>query len=204
MTITDNLLTPGAEHGRPGTKLDAVKGVVIHYNGVPGGTLDGIRNYFERGAEGNRTSAHYGVGLDGAIQRWVPESERAMHCGAGNGLCIGIENLHPAADGKFTDATYAACAALTADIMKRHGLTKREQILRHYDVTGKMCPLYYVNHADEWTQFQDTVLSAPDTWAATAWDWAKSKGITDGTRPRDAITRQETMQLFYNFAAKFL
>ena len=32
---------------------------------------------------------------------------------------------------------------------------------------------------------------APDTWAAAAWEKAKSTGVLDGTRPRDPLTRQE-------------
>lgn len=33
--------------------------------------------------------------------------------------------------------------------------------------------------------------NAPDAWAKEAWDKAVAKGVLDGTRPRDAITRQE-------------
>lgn len=31
----------------------------------------------------------------------------------------------------------------------------------------------------------------PDDWAREAWDWAKARGLLDGTRPRDGVTRQE-------------
>lgn len=31
----------------------------------------------------------------------------------------------------------------------------------------------------------------PDEWAKADWEWAKDKGLLDGTRPRDPITRQE-------------
>ena len=30
-----------------------------------------------------------------------------------------------------------------------------------------------------------------DDWAAQAWDRAKKAGVLDGTRPREAVTRQE-------------
>ena len=33
--------------------------------------------------------------------------------------------------------------------------------------------------------------NTPDTWAAAAWEKAKSLGVLDGTRPRDPLTRQE-------------
>ena len=30
-------------------------------------------------------------------------------------------------------------------------------ILRHYDVTEKLCPLYYVEHPDAWQQLKDDI-----------------------------------------------
>ena len=35
----------------------------------------------------------------------------------------------------------------------------REHIIRHYDVTGKECPLYYVEHEDKWEEFRDDVMN---------------------------------------------
>lgn len=29
-----------------------------------------------------------------------------------------------------------------------------EDVIRHYDVTGKNCPKYYVEHQDAWEQFK--------------------------------------------------
>ena len=30
----------------------------------------------------------------------------------------------------------------------------RDQVIRHYDVTGKECPLYYVRNPEAWEQFK--------------------------------------------------
>ena len=30
-------------------------------------------------------------------------------------------------------------------------------IIRHYDVTGKLCPLYYVENEDAWDKLKDDV-----------------------------------------------
>ena len=38
----------------------------------------------------------------------------------------------------------------------KYDLTK-EQVIRHYDVTGKLCPLYFVKHEDEWNQLKDKI-----------------------------------------------
>ena len=40
--------------------------------------------------------------------------------------------------------------------MKTYDL-QREQILRHYEVTGKECPKYYVEHPDEWERVLDGI-----------------------------------------------
>ena len=31
----------------------------------------------------------------------------------------------------------------------------------------------------------------PDGWALESWEWCGANGLIDGTRPRDALTRQE-------------
>ena len=31
----------------------------------------------------------------------------------------------------------------------------------------------------------------PSAWAAESWVWAKDNGLMDGTRPKDAVTREE-------------
>ena len=33
----------------------------------------------------------------------------------------------------------------------------RDQVIRHYDITGKLCPLYFVEHKDAWNQFLQDV-----------------------------------------------
>ena len=42
--------------------------------------------------------------------------------------------------------------------------------------------------------------NTPDTWAANAWEWAKNNGLTDGSRPKDEITRQEMILILKRFA----
>ena len=33
-------------------------------------------------------------------------------------------------------------------------------VIRHYDVTGKACPKYFVDHEDAWKQFRKDVKKA--------------------------------------------
>jgi len=166
MIIEDRLLTMGVSHGRSGKSM-VPKGVVIHYVGNPGSSALANRNYFENGSGGAGVSAHYIIGLNGEILRCVPDNECAAHAGASYGAAwnemaktnnskfIGIECCHPAADGKFNSYTIESLAELVADLCKRHSLDPAKDVYRHYDVSGKMCPLFYVNKPDEWTSLKN-------------------------------------------------
>ena len=57
---------------------------------------------------------------------------------------------------KFTKETYQSLVELVGWLCQRFGLTS-EQVIRHYDVTGKNCPKYFVEHEDEWEQFKKDV-----------------------------------------------
>ena len=54
--------------------------------------------------------------------------------------------------GAFTQPTYDSLVQLTAYLLGKFDLTT-DNVIRHYDVTGKKCPLYYVEHEDAWEQF---------------------------------------------------
>jgi len=223
--ITDALLTLGASHGRTGQRLNPI-GVVIHYVGNPGSSAMGNRNYFESGSGGNGVSAHYIVGLNSEILRCIPENERAMHAGlsygsqwveqakVNNATLLGIEVCHPDSTGKFSTVTYNALIALTADICGRHGFNPDKAVFRHYDVSGKKCPLYYCNNPSAWEQMRKDIKNAlsqvnpppapgpetnpePSDWARKSWEWAIANGVTDGTRPRDRATREECISMIY-------
>ncbi len=77
-----------------------------------------------------------------------------------NNDTVSIECCHPLSDGKFTDATYKSLVALVADICKRHDLNPLKDVIRHYDVTGKACPLYHVNNPGAWAGFKADVQAA--------------------------------------------
>lgn len=143
MKITDALLTPN-EYSRPQIPLKSVKKVVLHYVGNPKSSAMANRNYFENQKGGGRyVSSHYIVGLEGEILRCVPENEVAYCSNQANSYSISIECCHPDATGKFTDATTASAAELCAYLLKKYGL-KVDDLIRHYDVTGKQCPLWFV------------------------------------------------------------
>ena len=178
MKITDALLTPN-KYSRPQIPLKNVKKVVLHYVGNPKSSAEANRNYFENQKSGGRyVSSHYIVGLEGEILRCVPENEVAYCSNQANTYSISIECCHPDATGKFTDATTASAAELCAYLLKKYGLSI-DDLIRHYDVTGKQCPLWFVP-----TKYQSEAV-ADARWAGfKALVSQKMDGSTDAVEQK--------------------
>ncbi|MCB1201960.1 MAG: N-acetylmuramoyl-L-alanine amidase [Leptospiraceae bacterium] len=165
------------KYSRPGRKLTAVKGLVIHWVANPNTSAKGNRNYFEslkNAAGGERwASTQYIVGLQGEILYMIPENEMAYHVGSTwyserakrelgsypNATTLGIECCHTDWNGKMTDATWQNLVLLSADILRRHGLNE-SNLWRHYDITGKDCHRWFVKNPDEWDRFRGDVARA--------------------------------------------
>ena len=152
------------DYSRPGLAMNEVKGIVIHYTANPGSTAIQNRNYFEGLKDSHETmaSSHFIVGLDGEIVQCIPTNEISYASNDRNNDTISIECCHPDATGKFNQQTYDSLVELTAYLMGRFQLTT-DDVIRHYDVTGKKCPLYYVEHEDAWQQFLTDVNQYIDT-----------------------------------------
>lgn len=154
-------------YSRPGTALEKVNGIVIHYTANAGATAIANRNYFEnlKDTHTTKASSHFVVGLEGEIVQCIPTAEIAYASNDRNSDTISIECCYKNEDGSFEQATYDSVIKLTAWLCAKFGLTS-ENVIRHYDVTGKLCPLYYVEHEDAWTQFKkdvDTYLQVYET-----------------------------------------
>lgn len=142
------------EYSRPGLALNKVKGVVIHYTANPGTSARNNRDYFEglKDSHITKASSHFIVGLKGEIVQCIPCSEISYASNSRNQDTISIECCIPDDTGKFNEATYQAVVHLTAWLAERYQLSI-EDIIRHYDVTGKNCPKYYVENPKAWEQF---------------------------------------------------
>lgn len=139
---------------RSGRKLEAVRGIVVHYVGNPGTSAQANRNYFANPS--TVVCSHFVIGLEGEVIQCVPLDERSAASNDRNRDTISIEVCHPDESGKFNDATYASLVKLTAWLCSEFDLSASD-VIRHHDVTGKMCPLYYVEHEDAWEAFRDDV-----------------------------------------------
>ena len=161
--VTVDLLTPN-QYSRPQIPLKKVNGIVIHYVANPCSTALENRNYFEglknqTGSKTTSVSSHFVIGLEGEVVQCVPLNEVAYASNNRNNDTISIECCHPDETGKFYDSTYKTLVNLCAYLCVEFDL-KPKDVIRHYDVTGKICPKYFVDYPEEWDAFHKDLKKA--------------------------------------------
>lgn len=146
------------EYSRPGIVLERVDGIVIHYTANPGTSAQSNRDYFEglKDSHTTKASSHFIIGLDGEIVQCIPCSEWAYASNERNRDTLAIECCISDESGAFTQKTYDSLVELVSWLCFRYRLTEKN-LLRHYDVTGKNCPKYFVEQPDEWETFREDV-----------------------------------------------
>lgn len=161
------------KYSRPGKSCD-VKAIAIHWTADPGATAKNIRDYFDNlgkqhdGQKGNRSaSAHYAIDRHGIIQM-IPDNEMAYHVGAHkytemakanympypNMFILGIEMCHDEEDGIFHIDTINHTIDLCANLCNKYDLNPIYDIVRHFDITGKICPKFYVENEKEFDKLK--------------------------------------------------
>lgn len=166
MTITQMPCNPGNYTAK---RSSAIRYLVVHYTGAPGTARNNGAYFASRGDIG--ASAHYFVDAQDIVQS-VPDSGRAWHCGAAsyrhpecrNDNSLGVELCcYPNGDGTwyFEPETVANAVQLIRTLMAKYGIDA-DRVVRHYDVTGKVCPEPYVRDASAWAEFKAR-LTAPET-----------------------------------------
>ena len=154
--VTPDLI-PMVGTARSGRALEDFNGIVIHYVGNPATSATANRNYFAK--VGTTVVSHFVVGLEGEVIQCLPLWERSVASNNRNSDTISIEVCHPDDSGQFNEATYAAVVRLTAWLCQVGDLST-EQVIRHYDITGKECPRYLVRNEAAWEQFLTDVDNA--------------------------------------------
>jgi N-acetylmuramoyl-L-alanine amidase len=155
--VVENLIRKNP-YSRPGDPLEQVNGIVVHYIGNAGTTAENNRNYFDsladqkEGEDARSASSHFIIDLDGTVILCVPLNEIAYASNSRNADTISIECCHEDETGKFNDATYMSLVKLVKWLEEEYDL-KPENVIRHYDVTGKECPRYFVQNEEAWNQF---------------------------------------------------
>lgn len=139
------------------------KYIVVHYtaNGGSTATAKSNANYFS--STDREASAHYVVDEGDTVYCCVPPSNAAYAVGdSGKGRLKGIVTnynsisiemvSHSNAQGYYIpEKTIENTAELIKQLMSRYGIPINN-IVRHYDVTGKLCPKPYIDNA-KWEQF---------------------------------------------------
>lgn len=142
---------------RRGELLEGISNIVIHYVGNPGTTAMQNRNWYANPQ--SEVSSHFLVGLEGEVLLCVPLDERSSASNHRNGDTISIEVCHPDESGRFTEKTYEALVKLTAWLLDCCGMDA-DTVIRHYDITGKDCPRYFVQNEESWLAFREDVARA--------------------------------------------
>ena len=149
-----------------GLRAGPVKYIVIHYTAGDGDTDEANAAYFAR-ADTGKTSAHWFVDDDSATLS-VPEDRVAYHCGASyyyhpecrNSNSIGVEMSSVRRNGRycFTEATIANAQALVRELMAKYQVPP-ERVIRHYDVTHKICPAPFCGAGQAaWEEFKGGLI----------------------------------------------
>ena len=143
-----------------------IKYLVLHYTANNGDTALSNCKYFS--SANRNASAHYFVDEKG-IYRSVRDMNVAWHCGSMNGYkhkycrntnSIGIEMCSRIdSNGKFyiKEETIANAIELTKFLMEKYDIPV-DNVIRHYDVTGKMCPKPFVEDEKLWLDFKERLV----------------------------------------------
>lgn len=132
------------------------KFIVIHYTANPAASAYNHYLYINRDYTG--ASAHYFIDEKEIIQilednwwGWHVGANSYKHKECRNSNSIGIE-MCIQKDWTLSEIVVEKTVQLTKMLMKKHNIPA-ENVLRHYDVTGKNCPAPFVQNPERWQNF---------------------------------------------------
>ncbi len=199
-------------------RKQSVEYIVVHYTANNGDTAQGNGNYF---AQANRNaSAHYFVDENTIVQS-VLDNDTAWHCGAKsyrhekcrNDNSIGVEMCSEKdSNGQYyiNEQTQNTAIVLVKTLMEKYNIPL-ENVLRHYDVTGKMCPEPFVRNQVQWLDFKQKLTEQKEVQEEMVYnyidenmpDWAKptvqkliAKGALKGDEKGQLMLTGTMLRLF--------
>ena len=147
MTISQRPADPGNYGAARDTSV--IRYIVLHYTGNDGDSDEANASYFANNTV--KTSAHYFVD-DDSVTRSVPDSRIAWHVGAKkyyhpearNANSIGVELCDNRRDGTVypSQRTIDRALELVRGLMAKYSIPA-ERVIRHWDVSHKLCPAYW-------------------------------------------------------------
>lgn len=241
--LKEQLAAPGNYGGS--RAASQIRYLVIHYTGNDGDSAAGNAAYFQNNTV--KTSAHYFVD-DTTVWRSVPDLRTAWAVGGkkyasapqtGGGTMYGIvtnsnsisiELCDTLRDGTYqaSAATLENAAALCRELMAAYQIPATN-VYRHFDVTGKLCPSYFVDETS-WAGFKNQLetpmtqeqfdvmmenwlarraQAAPADASQDARAWAEKNGLlsgfADGSMQYKAYcTREQLAILLHRFWKTFI
>ena len=148
-------------HNRPKTRRSRTTAIAVHWVANPNSTAMANRNYFN--TTSRAVSSNYIIGLQGEILCCIPDEETSWCTNEANSYTVSVECCHPDWTGCFTGKTYTSLVELTARLCRKYHLDPQNGgVIRHYDVTRKICPKWFVpasrggsdtNDERHWKQF---------------------------------------------------
>ena len=192
--------------------------IVVHYTANNGDRAQGNGNYFSQ--PNRNASAHYFVDENEIVQS-VKDTDTAWHCGAKsykhskcrNDNSIGIEMCSKKDDkGQYyiNEQTQNTAIKLIKVLMEKYNIPI-ENVLRHYDVTGKMCPEPFVRNQIQWLDFKNKLSEEKKEGTEMIYnyidenmpDWAKptvqkliDKGALKGDEKGELLLTGTMLRLF--------
>lgn len=183
-------------------KITNKESITIHSTANPKSTAKNERNWLTNPSNNRKASYHIVVD-DKEIIEVIPLNEQAYHSGSskGNNESIGIEICESGNREKTIQNTVELVGKMLYE--RNWGVDK---LVRHFDWSGKNCPnIMSANNWADWYKFKDRVqkeldkLSKPEekvvqtisSWAKDGEKFILEHGISDGTRPKNLVTREE-------------
>lgn len=189
-----------------------IKYLVIHYTGNKGDTASANAKYYANTVV--EASAHYFVD-DAEVWQSVPDyvvawavggqkykysSGGSMHGIVTNSNSLSIEVCGTGDGTSPSPATLENAVTLARSLMAKYGIDT-DHVVRHYDVTGKLCPAWAVNES-AWAAFKAKLQ--PTSEADDAVAWITKAGIMTGKAGGDLAlnetpTRRQLAIMLYRF-----
>ena len=166
----------GNDHMTRG-RSHAIDRIVIHYTA----TLASARNnaiYFSRNERQGSSARYFVDDVTDEIYQSVAEVDTAWR--AGNWLMncrsVGIEVLSAGED--YSEVEVGKLAWLVQTLMKRYSISEGD-VIRHYDVTGKVCPAPYIA-AGCWVALRSRICRGIASSGTTAAESSGSSSAPSG------------------------
>lgn len=175
--------------------------LILHHAAAPVVSAEGIHAYHKSlGWAG--IAYHFLVRKDGSVYAGRPIGAQGGHTTGMNHCSIGICFEGNCETEYMTDAQLTAGQELIEKIRDDYpGII----VGGHKEYGQTACPgknfpfTFLVNPIDE-GEPEELDVDKPSDWAKEAWEWASALGITDGSAPKGAITREQTVTMLHRFA----